>query len=162
MHNFKEWSVLYIKSRFRNVPRPNFPFYWGRAGACVFPAGLGANHAGLTQTAGTAARRSGQVVWPCPLAKARHLPRRRAAGRGICAGKSSRRPSFTRPRCQRWAMNVYTSYSSGLCLVLSHITLIVNYGIKQTQFIKSTSEPRTSDPKESNEVFDRAIRVWLL
>ena len=41
------------------------------------------------------------------------------------------------------------------------VILTVNYGVKQIQFIKSTSEPRASDPKESNEVFDRAIRGWL-
>ena len=27
---------------------------------------------------------------------------------------------------------------------------------------KPTSEPRASDPEESNEHFDRAIREWLL
>jgi len=37
-----------------------------------------------------------------------------------------------------------------------------NYGVKQSQFIKSTPEPRVSDPEESNEAFDRAIRGWLL
>ena len=37
-----------------------------------------------------------------------------------------------------------------------------NYGVKQNQFTKSTSEPRASDSEESNEVFDCAIREWLL
>jgi hypothetical protein len=37
-------------------------------------------------------------------------------------------------------------------------TLTAYYGVKQSQFTKSTPEPRTSDPKESNEAFDRAIR----
>ena len=43
-------------------------------------------------------------------------------------------------------------------------TLTTNYGVKQSQFtnLKSTSEPRASDPEESNEIFDRAIRGWLL
>ena len=36
--------------------------------------------------------------------------------------------------------------------------LIVNYDVKQSQFTKPTSEPRASDPEESNEAFDRAIR----
>jgi len=42
------------------------------------------------------------------------------------------------------------------------IILTANYGVKQTQFTKSTSEIRASDPKESNEAFDRTIRGWLL
>ena len=42
-------------------------------------------------------------------------------------------------------------------LVTSNI-LTVNYGVKQNQFTKPTSEPRASDPKESNEAFDHAIR----
>ena len=41
-------------------------------------------------------------------------------------------------------------------------SLTANYGVKQNQFTKPTSESRTSDPEESNEVFDRAIRGWLL
>ena len=41
-------------------------------------------------------------------------------------------------------------------------TLTVYYGIKQSQFTKLTPEPRASDSEESNEVFDRAIRGWLL
>ena len=32
-------------------------------------------------------------------------------------------------------------------------TLTTNYGVKQNQFTKPTSEPRASDPEESNEVF---------
>ena len=40
--------------------------------------------------------------------------------------------------------------------------LTVNYGIKLSQFTKLISEPRASDPEESNEHFDRAIRGWLL
>ena len=40
--------------------------------------------------------------------------------------------------------------------------LIANYGVKQNQFTKPTLEPRASDSKESNEVFDCAIRGWLL
>ena len=42
-------------------------------------------------------------------------------------------------------------------LVNSNI-LTANYGVKQRQFTKLTSEPHVSDPEESNEVFDRAIR----
>ena len=38
------------------------------------------------------------------------------------------------------------------------IILTTNYGVKQNQFTKLTLEPRASDPKESNEPFDRAIR----
>ena len=49
----------------------------------------------------------------------------------------------------------------GLALVNS-ATLTANYGVKQSQFTKPTSEPRASDPEESNEAFDRAIRGWLL
>ena len=40
-----------------------------------------------------------------------------------------------------------------------------NYGVKQSQFTKPTPEPRASDasdPEESNEAFDPAIRGWLL
>ena len=36
--------------------------------------------------------------------------------------------------------------------------LTANYGIKQSQFTKPTSEPHASDPEESNEAFDRAIK----
>jgi len=36
--------------------------------------------------------------------------------------------------------------------------LTANNCVKQSQFTKPTSEPRASDPEESNEVFDRAIR----
>ena len=48
------------------------------------------------------------------------------------------------------------------CLVCAVLVngdiLTTNYGIKQSQFIKPTSEPHASDPEESNEVFDRVIR----
>ena len=40
--------------------------------------------------------------------------------------------------------------------------LIANYGVKQNQFTKPTSESRASDPEESNETSNRAIRGWLL
>ena len=40
--------------------------------------------------------------------------------------------------------------------------LTANYGVKQSQFTKPTSEPRASDPEEFNETFDRAIRGWFL
>ena len=46
--------------------------------------------------------------------------------------------------------------------LVNSATLTVNYSVKQSQFTKPTSEPRASDPKESNEAFDRAIRGWLL
>ena len=46
--------------------------------------------------------------------------------------------------------------------LVNSVTLTVNYGVKQSQFTKPTSEPRASDPEESNEVFNRAIRGWLL
>ena len=36
--------------------------------------------------------------------------------------------------------------------------LTANYGVKQSQFIKPTSEPRASDPEESNETVDYGIR----
>jgi len=36
--------------------------------------------------------------------------------------------------------------------------LTANYGIKQSQFTKTTPEPRASDLEESNKAFDRAIR----
>ena len=42
--------------------------------------------------------------------------------------------------------------------LVNSATLTVNYGVKQSQFTKPTSEPHASDPEESNEVFDRAIR----
>jgi len=41
-------------------------------------------------------------------------------------------------------------------------SLTANYGVKQSQFTKPTSEPPTSDPEKSNEIFDRTIRGWLL
>ena len=40
--------------------------------------------------------------------------------------------------------------------------LITNYGVKQSQFIKSTLESRASDPRKSNKTFNRVIRRWLL
>ena len=40
--------------------------------------------------------------------------------------------------------------------------LTANYGVKQMQFTKPTPEPRASDLEESNKVFNRAIRGWLL
>jgi len=42
------------------------------------------------------------------------------------------------------------------------ITLTTNYSVKQSQFTKTTSKPRASDPEESNKVFDHAIRGRLL
>ena len=39
-----------------------------------------------------------------------------------------------------------------------HVTLTVNYGVKQIQFTNLISELRVSDAKESNEVFDPAIK----
>ena len=45
-----------------------------------------------------------------------------------------------------------------VCSVLVNSdTLTTNYGVKQSQFTKSTSESRASDPEESNEAFDRTI-----
>ena len=38
------------------------------------------------------------------------------------------------------------------------IILTINYGVKQSQFIKSTSDPHASDSEKSNEIFYRAIR----
>ena len=50
-----------------------------------------------------------------------------------------------------------------VCAVLVNSdSLTANYGVKQSQFTKPTAEPRASDPEESNEAFDRAIRRWLL
>ena len=50
-----------------------------------------------------------------------------------------------------------------VCAVLVNSDiLIANYGVKQNQFTKPSSEPRTSDPEESNEAFDFAIIGWLL
>ena len=46
-----------------------------------------------------------------------------------------------------------------VCSVLVNSdSLTANYDVKQSQFIKPTSEPRASDPKESNEDVDHAIR----
>ena len=50
-----------------------------------------------------------------------------------------------------------------VCAVLVNIDILTaNYSVKQSQFTKSTSEPRASDSEESNEAFNRAIRGWLL
>ena len=53
-----------------------------------------------------------------------------------------------------------------VCAVLVNSnSLTANYGVKQSQFIKPTSEPRASDPEKSeksNKAFDSAIRGWLL
>ena len=61
-------------------------------------------------------------------------------------------------------VNYATPLSSSIlwpCLVCSVLVnsdfLTVNYGVKQSQFTKLISEPRASDPEESNETFDRAI-----
>ena len=43
-------------------------------------------------------------------------------------------------------------------MLVNSDNLTINYGVKQNQFTKPTSEPRTSDFEESNEVFDRVIR----
>ena len=40
--------------------------------------------------------------------------------------------------------------------------LIANYGVKQSQITKPTSEPRASDSEESNETFERTVRGWLV
>ena len=46
-----------------------------------------------------------------------------------------------------------------VCAVLVNSDILTaNYGVKQRQFTKPTSEPHVSDPEESNEAFDRAIR----
>ena len=48
-----------------------------------------------------------------------------------------------------------------VCTVLVNSDILAaNYGVKQRQFTKPTSEPCASDAKESNEAFDRAIRGW--
>ena len=47
-----------------------------------------------------------------------------------------------------------------VCSVLVNSnTFTANYSVKQSQFTKSTSELRASDHEESNETFDRTIRV---
>ena len=49
------------------------------------------------------------------------------------------------------------------CSVLVNSDILTAYyGVKQSQFAKPTSDPRVSDPEESNEAFDRATRGWLL
>ena len=40
--------------------------------------------------------------------------------------------------------------------------LTINYGVKQSQFIKPISEPHARNPEDSNETFERVIRWWLL
>ena len=54
-----------------------------------------------------------------------------------------------------WKMALFGFSQNGL-----ERTLTANYGVKQSQFTKPTSEPRASDPEESNETFDRAFRGW--
>ena len=56
--------------------------------------------------------------------------------------------------CRRKSVSV----NSDLGVGLRRARLTVNYNVKQSQFIKSTSKPRASDPEEFNEAFDRAIR----
>ena len=49
-------------------------------------------------------------------------------------------------------MALFSSRSN--CSALGIIaTLTTNYGVKQNQFTKPTSEPHASDPEKSNEVF---------
>ena len=46
-----------------------------------------------------------------------------------------------------------------VCSVLVNSDILTaNYGVKQSQFTKPTTEPRASDSEESNEAFNRAIR----
>ena len=49
-----------------------------------------------------------------------------------------------------------------ILVLVNSATLTINYGVKQSQFTKPTEEPHASDPEESDEVFDRAVRGWLL
>ena len=52
-------------------------------------------------------------------------------------------------------LSLAAQWSRLVCSVLVNSnTLTVNYGVKQSQFTKPTSEPRASDPEESNEAFD--------
>ena len=45
------------------------------------------------------------------------------------------------------------------CAVLVNSDILTaNYGVKQSQFTKLTSEPRARNPEESNEAFRHAIR----
>ena len=62
--------------------------------------------------------------------------------------------------CVKYEMDVMLErLPRSVCAVLINSDiLITNYGVKQSQFTKPTSEPRASDPEKSNEVFDRAIR----
>ena len=49
------------------------------------------------------------------------------------------------------------------CSVLVIVTtLTTNYGVKQSQFTKPTSEPRARNHEKSNEAFDQSIRERLL
>ena len=55
------------------------------------------------------------------------------------------------------------------CLVLSleendtrREILTVNYDVEQSQFVKLTPELLRWEPEESNEVFNRMFREWLL
>ena len=50
-----------------------------------------------------------------------------------------------------------------VCSVLVNSDILTaNYGVKQSQFTKPTSEPRARNPEDSNEFFDSAIWGWLL
>ena len=40
--------------------------------------------------------------------------------------------------------------------------LTVNYDVEQSQFVKLTPELLRWEPEESNEVFNRMFREWLL
>ena len=42
-------------------------------------------------------------------------------------------------------------------MLVNNDILTTNYGIKQSQFTKPTSEPRASDPEKSNETFDSRL-----
>ena len=45
-----------------------------------------------------------------------------------------------------------------VCAVLVNSDILTaNYGVKQSQFTKPTSEPRVRNLEESNEIFDRVI-----
>ena len=45
-------------------------------------------------------------------------------------------------------------------MLVNSDTFTANYGVKQSQFTKPTSESRASDPEEYNKAFDHAIRGW--
>ena len=65
-----------------------------------------------------------------------------------------------------WRKVVLNQLVQGLHLVCTVLVnsaiLAANYGGKESQFTKLTSDPHASDPEKSNEAFDRAIRGWLL